>query len=111
MLDDFKKDQEEKEADKSQDSQAEHAPQMLGSSDANEVKSSAESMDTTTEKSVFSSKSLKNQHGSYPTWMSKRKIQQMKSRKRSWKARLTSRRRKSTCEMIRFRFLPHKLNI
>lgn len=42
-----------------------------------------ETMDVSDEKHRHSAKTLRNQHGSYPVWVSKRKIQQKKGKKKA----------------------------
>merc|ERR1711981_1448277 len=60
---------------KKQDGQDQVMQQQEKSEQNEEIIPIDGTMDTSTEKSKFSSKSLKNEDGNYPKWMSKRKIQ------------------------------------
>ena len=88
MLDDFKKVEEEKEK---------HQPETLGKMDT-ETKADKtdddETMDTTDPKARHSSNSKKNQFGSYPVWMSNRKIQAAKGKKKKAESKVNKRHKK-----------------
>ncbi len=88
MLDDFKKSEEEKEK---------HQPQTLGQNmdtQDNKQEGDDDNMDTSDPKARHSASSKKNEFGSYPVWMSNRKIQAAKGKKKKAENKVNKRHKK-----------------
>ena len=69
---------------------------ILGSGKMEETKTEEEdaTMDTTDERKIHSKTSLKNADGNYPSWMSQRKIQQRKGKKKKPEGKVNKRHKK-----------------
>jgi len=57
-----------------------HGPQPLGDTSLDPVTTEEDKMDLSGKPKTYSSKTKRDEHGTYPSWMSKRKIQNMKSK-------------------------------
>jgi len=56
-----------------------HGPQPLGDASLDPITTEDCNMDCSQKPKTYSSKTKRDEHGTYPAWMSKRKIQNMKS--------------------------------